>query len=174
MGRKLLFVATGTGRCGTKFVSHLLTGVGLPCGHETFFGSRGLEGAERFLAWRYPRYVGDCSWLAAPYLETYEALRDAFVIHLLRHPKRYIDSHLKLWPEGRRTAFSRFVCEHLPGVTLIDDVNDRATWEAYKWVHWNRMIERATANRPRASSNASMRPSSRRSYRSRRRRRRKR
>lgn len=148
MGRKLLLIVTGTGRCGTKFVSRLLTGVGLPCGHETFFTWRGLEGVDRNLAWHHPQCIGDCSWQAAPFLETHEALRDAFVIHLLRHPKAYIDSHLKLWPEGHRTPFSRFVCDQLPEITLIDDMDDRFTWEAYKWIHWNRMIERATKDRP--------------------------
>lgn len=148
MSRKLRFIATGTGRCGTKFVAALLTGVGLPCGHEVFFTPHGLAHCDRFLTWRHLHLVGSSSWQAAPYLETHEALREAFIIHLLRHPKHYIDSHLKLWPAGRRTVFSRFVCDRLPEISLIDDMDDRYTWEAYKWTHWNRMIERTTANRP--------------------------
>jgi len=148
VGRKLQFIVTGTGRCGSKFMTHFLTGIGWPCGHEVFFTPHGLAHVDRFLTWRHLRLVGACSWMAAPYLETHEAIRDAFVIHLLRHPKRYIDSHLKLWPRKRRSVFSRFVCDNLPEINLIDDMDDRFTWEAYKWIHWNRMIERATANRP--------------------------
>lgn len=35
--QKLDFLVTGTGRCGTVYVAELLTSLGIPCGHESFF-----------------------------------------------------------------------------------------------------------------------------------------
>jgi len=35
--QKLDFLVTGTGRCGTVYMAELLTSLGIPCGHESFF-----------------------------------------------------------------------------------------------------------------------------------------
>jgi hypothetical protein len=35
--KKLEYIVAGTGRCGTVFFSHLLTNMGIPCGHEHIF-----------------------------------------------------------------------------------------------------------------------------------------
>jgi hypothetical protein len=35
--QNLDFLVTGTGRCGTVYMAELLTSLGIPCGHESFF-----------------------------------------------------------------------------------------------------------------------------------------
>ena len=49
--QKLDFLVTGTGRCGTVYMAELLTSLGIPCGHESFFqmpeGSKEVNQVER-------------------------------------------------------------------------------------------------------------------------------
>ena len=42
MCNELKIISTGTGRCGTAYMSKLLTSVGIPCGHESLFTNKGL------------------------------------------------------------------------------------------------------------------------------------
>lgn len=133
--RKLRIIGTGTGRCGTTFLAEYLTSAGIPCGHERFFCHGGLEAAEHALE-VWPGLVADSSWLAAPFLNS-EPLKEAFVIHLVRHPKAYIESSLRTWGPGH-TPWTLFAQRHLPGLERFED--DRITWLAYRYAGWNRLI----------------------------------
>ena len=44
--KKLDVIVVGTGRCGTGYMAKLLTGMGIPCGHESIFTFRGIEEAK--------------------------------------------------------------------------------------------------------------------------------
>ena len=140
--RRLRIIVTGTGRSGTGFASRWLTSVGIPAGHEAFFDWRGLEHAVRLLALREPHFVGECSWEAAPFLNS-DPLRDALVVHQVRHPRRVIESCLRV-PVGVMPRYERFLFEHLPVVRRYKTELDRT---ACRWVHWNRMIEEAIQGR---------------------------
>lgn len=135
--RKLKIIVTGVGRCGTGFVARYLTSAGLSCGHENFFGSGGLEKAVEILETRWKGRVGDSSWLAAPYLDS-EPLGEALVIHLVRHPLDTIRSALKIGDSSTRASrYYQFQRQFLPEM----DGMDEPTRVAYRYVHWNRMIE---------------------------------
>lgn len=50
-------MVTGSGRCGTTWISRALTRAGVPCGHEAVFNPQGSG---------WPDYLqGDASWVAA-------------------------------------------------------------------------------------------------------------
>ena len=140
--RTLAIVVTGTGRSGTGFASRWLTSVSVPCGHEAFFVHRGLEHALLMLKMRHQHYVGDCSWEAAPHLDS-QPLRDALVVHQVRHPKRVIDSCMRV-PQMVTPHYARYMERHLPRIARYRRTMDRA---ACRWVWWNRMIERAVEGR---------------------------
>ena len=137
--RRFDIIATGTGRCGTKFVAELLTSVGVKCLHETFFTPYGLGYAYRMITeghWTGTR--AESSWQAAPYLQD-DLLRGAFVIHLVRHPKEFIESVLKVWPADGHTPWTTFAQTIIPSLKQYE--NDRPTWLAHRYAAWNQMIE---------------------------------
>tara|TARA_R110000751_G_scaffold71396_1_gene144477 strand:- start:617 stop:1147 length:531 start_codon:yes stop_codon:yes gene_type:complete len=67
------FIITGTGRCGTGFMSKVVG-----CGHEEVFG---VDGPGAFKE-------GDSSWMAAPYLQDYSCPK----IHVVRDPADVLPS----------------------------------------------------------------------------------
>jgi hypothetical protein len=140
--RRLAVVVTGTGRSGTGYAAQWLTSAGIPCGHETFFYFRGLEGAATRLR-RYPELVAEASWMAAPYLECPQ-LKDALVVHQVRHPKSVIESCVR-HPPGTTPAYLAFLEHHCPEVAVWPDTLNKA---AARWIHWNRYIEERTNGRP--------------------------
>jgi len=110
--RRLKYLVTGTGRCGTVYMARLLTLAGIPCGHESIFDWKGITWAKRRLAGEVPlelssistirlengRWSPEPEWLtdveaieaessymAAPFLEE-SFLSETKVIHLVRHP----------------------------------------------------------------------------------------
>jgi len=140
--RALELVVTGTGRSGTGYAARWLTSVGIPAGHEAFFDHRGLEHALRMLASRGEHYRAECSWEAAPFLDS-QPLRDALVVHQVRHPKRVIESCLRV-PPGITPHYERYLEKHLTLVLRYKTELDKA---ACRWVHWNQMIEEAAQGR---------------------------
>lgn len=138
---KLQLIGTGTGRCGTRYVAKLLSSAGLLCGHEYFFSFPGLHEARRRLNQERNAYVGDISWLAAPLLDSVE-LRDALVIHVIRHPKKVIESMVRM-PERMTPPYNSFLERHLPILLAYDEEIDKA---ALRYVGWNRWIERLCAD----------------------------
>ena len=135
--RKLKIIVTGTGRSGTGFAARWLTSIGIPSGHEHFFDYHGPEHARRMLAIRDFHIVGECAWEAAPHLGC-PALKDALVVHQVRHPKRVLESCLRV-PPGTTMHYYCYLEEYLPLVRQYKTVLDKA---ACRWVHWNRMIGR--------------------------------
>ena len=109
----LKYLITGTGRCGTVFISRFLTSVGIVCTHEAFFTPFGLGVAKERLEKEYfsssrisrkilpsERYGGspfkgkpiaESSHFAAPFLDS-PILKDTVKIHLIRHPYKVISS----------------------------------------------------------------------------------
>jgi hypothetical protein len=79
------FVVTGCARSGTTYISAVLSGLGLRCGHEVVFGPR----TRAFTG--FGEQHGDCSWLAAPFLGQ---TGDALVFHQVRHPLKVVRSLL--------------------------------------------------------------------------------
>ena len=85
--KKLQYVVTGTGRCGTVFLANLLTSVAIPCGHESIFTNWGIEEARARLEGQAPIWISaisraacgdwlpdadiaaDSSYMAAPFLD---------------------------------------------------------------------------------------------------------
>uniref|UniRef100_A0A6M3M7S3 Putative sulfotransferase domain contining protein n=1 Tax=viral metagenome TaxID=1070528 RepID=A0A6M3M7S3_9ZZZZ len=138
---KLQLIGVGTGRCGTRYVAKLLSSAGLLCGHEYFFSYPGLVEARRRLGQERNAYVGDASWLAVPLLESPE-LRDALVVHIVRHPKAVIESMLRV-PPGLAPPYDAYLRRHLPIMWAYDEEIDR---DALRYVGWNRWIERLCAD----------------------------
>lgn len=134
--RKLPLIVTGTGQCATAFYAKFLTSAGIPTGHEAFFRpfDKHKERLER--VWKH--LIADCSWLAAPYLHIPQ-LEDALLVHLIRHPKGYIESCHRLtpWQSPEYTSFAQRHCKEL------QQYNTTVNYAAAKYVYWNEMIERA-------------------------------
>lgn len=115
--KKLKYLVTGTGRCGTVFCARLLTSLGIPCGHECCFDWRGLDYAKVKLEgykpletseiskieWKNNNFHSIPSWLdesaieaessymAAPFLDD-DCLKDTKIIHVIRNPIKVLNS----------------------------------------------------------------------------------
>jgi len=139
--RKLKLVLTGTGRCATGFYAKFLTSAGITCGHERFFGVGGLETAMDALTHHWVGTVVESSWLAAPFLDD-EPLKDALIVHLVRHPKLVIESWLRV-PVETTPVYADFLSAHLPEIEQHSGI-DRL---AYRYVEWNRLIEQKCIGR---------------------------
>lgn len=122
-------VVTGTGRCGTRYASHVLSAAGVPCGHEDVFTFRVANQGHR------PKWGGlaaDSSWLAVPFLPRLGAR----VVLLVRHPLDVVRSMLALgwFADGQRLQISRAVGRHRPEVHAE---RSRADQCLSLWLHWN-------------------------------------
>lgn len=148
MGKFWLVVA-GTGRCGTKFMSEVLKSAGVRCTHQHFFTcsyngnlvTRDVM-AERLVAWRDNEWAqnAESSWLAAPFVRLPE-MEGLTVVHLVRHPKKVIDSLVKVEVferEDRYGNFYRFAYKYCPGIAHEKTPKERA---AHFYIAWNAMIE---------------------------------
>ena len=138
---RLKLIITGVGRCGTSFMARYVNSTGFPCGHERFFDWHGYEFALTRLRTYWRGTTGESSWCAAPFLDR-PVLKDALLVHLIRHPRDYIGSMLKIWPiYSDHTDYTRFAAECVPELNNWDQ--DRVTWSALRWLRWNEMLERA-------------------------------
>lgn len=139
MERGFWLLVTGTGRCGTGYVAQVLTSVGVPCSHEGLFHPfhDPLAAVAERQANPWWNWQASSSWLAAPFLGRPE-LDGVTVVHLVRHPKRVIDSmtymQLVANPPG---AYRAFRLKHLPELRGLPPVE----YAAATYVKWNRMIE---------------------------------
>lgn len=74
------YIITGTGRCGTGYMSTFMTHLHQATGHELVFNPETIaRGQGQPPPWQYMR--GDASWLAAPFIPT----MDIPVMHLVRN-----------------------------------------------------------------------------------------
>lgn len=136
------YLVTGTGRCGTGYVAKALTSAGVNCTHEGVFSLNGVEHArETIQNWRANPSWGweaESSWMAAPFLDD-PVLEGVTVVHLVRHPFDFIQSHIRMcnW-DGRYAGFNQWTYAHVPG---LEDVADPVCRSARLYVQWNEMIE---------------------------------
>lgn len=128
------FVVTGCGRSGTGYVSQLLSALGVPCGHEAIYGPTGPGG--------WGGLLGDSSWLAVPYLDEF----DGTVIHLVRDPRKVVESHLRIqfFADHHRTSYQQALRRAAPEVFHPGGQFERA---CRYWVLWNGIVERHTDQR---------------------------
>lgn len=124
--RRLLVV--GTGRCGTRYASHVLRAAGVECGHEQVFTFRVALGIRR-PAWA--SFAADSSWLAVPSLPV-----KARTILLVRHPLDVVHSMLSLgwFADDRRKDVAKVIYRHRPEITAEATRADKCL---AMWCHWN-------------------------------------
>lgn len=155
--RGLWLIITGSGRCGTGYIAKVLTSAGVKCTHEgVFHPNRDPDGPivppglvrddeikrrirlnRDNVAWGWQ---AESSWLAAPYLDLPD-VEEMTIMHLVRHPKKVIDSQMRMRAfEGGDVGgnFWPFILEHMPELATIEDEFVRA---GYFYVEWNRRIE---------------------------------
>ena len=133
----LRYLITGTGRCGTGYMAQVLRSAGIKCGHEDVFGLGGLEYARQVMG----DWEAESSWLAAPFLDD-PLLEEVTVVHLVRDPKKVIDSWLGLgYLQGDSPVYHAWMCAHLPWLLSWADPEHRA---AAIYIGWNKMIKDKT------------------------------
>lgn len=152
----LPLIVTGTGRCGTGFISKFLTSAGVPCGHETIFSTGGLEQAKINRLYRTD-LVGDSSWLAAPYLDS-DLLKDAFVVHLVRHPRKQIASALKLRRTMASVNINRYLVFQRKIMPELAEYDNEIDELVFRYIAWNRTIERYCKGRQFVTFNIEREP----------------
>lgn len=127
----LRFYVVGTGRSGTGYISQFLTLSGILTGHEEVYGYQ----AQR------PDLVGECSWLAVPYLKNCTKP----IFHVVRHPESTLKSMLggEMFGPGRKNKWfkTREQFVNMSGLDMIDAMRI--------YVQWNKMCERLTSRRYR-------------------------
>lgn len=165
---KLQLLVTGTGRCGTVYMSRLLSSLGIQCGHESIFNSDGwpdakkrllgdsdtvlstvcqtdiLTGAEIGDGWlNRSNLVAESSYMAAPFLCD-PLIRDVPIIHIIRNPLEVISSFVKDFeyfshPRWiRRERYHQFIYSHLPA---LHEYKNPVSAAVFFYLHWNIMIE---------------------------------
>jgi len=125
----LRFLITGTGHCGTGYVSQLLRSVGVVCGHEKVFGPDGVLKEE--LHWR--DLQANSGWPDAAFID-HPVYKDAKLYHVVRHPLRVIESFLITGAGSVRTWMHAYIDVRLNG----------HPWQllAERYLAWNRLIEK--------------------------------
>jgi hypothetical protein len=121
----LEFIIVGTGRCGTGYMSRLVTSAGKSCGHESIFNPE-------FKGSLYKTYLaGDSSWLAVPYLHL--VADTTKIIHIVRNPLNvfrswFFDQNtvLSLAPSSTLSVYSNYLLRHYPNVVKQDTQIDKA------------------------------------------------
>jgi FkbM family methyltransferase len=136
-------LVTGTGRCGTGYIAQLLNSTDVRCSHEGVFTTKGWEHALEGIrqrrvnpSWDWP---AESSWLATPFLQKPE-LYPLTIVHLTRHPKKVIDSHLRLMLYKKCAGpYYQWMNQHIPGINEWDRPEDKA---ALWYLSLNRLCER--------------------------------
>jgi hypothetical protein len=168
----LKLIVTGTGRCGTVFLSKFLTSIGVPCCHEGVFNTDPEEKIIERINDSSKRTLSDCSltssffdqdkkeWLdvlgsvadssymAAPYLN-HSLVRDIPLIHVIRNPIDVISSFILDFnyfsdEMSIDDEYQNFIYQTVPELKHIAHQIDRAFWFYYSW---NKIIEDACQNR---------------------------
>jgi hypothetical protein len=139
----LEILITGTGRCGTAFAAHLLESAGVYCTHEVVFNPMGWSAAQEQMRLMIERpewnWTAESSWGGAVHL-TRPELDSVTVVHLVRHPKKVLDSHLREW-KARHPHYNphyHWLTKHLPELADYDTPEGKA---ACKVLRLNEMIE---------------------------------
>lgn len=117
------FAIIGTGRCGTRYMSHVLHACSLDCGHENWWTLRPHR--------RKSGLDGDSSWMALPSIEL--GLWSGPVVHITRHPVHVVSSLAGIEFFSRRRAFGDFALTHEPALTDTSPFEACVEW----WARWN-------------------------------------
>jgi len=153
---KWWLVVTGTGRCGTGYISQVLNSVGVKCSHEDIFAPyhtpegpiipEGLVTDDEIRDRMRTRlnnawwgWQAESSWMAVPYLDLPE-MEKMTIVHLVRDPKKTIDSMIRTggFTEETGELFWQFQIKHLPELLETDDLLERA---GLFYTRWNARIE---------------------------------
>jgi len=160
--RGFWLIITGTGRCGTGYIAHVLNSVNIKCSHEGVFSPNhdpngpvipdGLVTDEEIMGRIRVRkknpwwgWQADSSWMAAPYLERAE-LEGMTIVHLVRDPKKTIDSMVRTggFNSDIGGLFWQFQIKHMPELLETESRFERAGWF---YTRWNERIERCATLR---------------------------
>jgi hypothetical protein len=152
--RRLDYVVTGTGRCGTTYMAKLLTSLGFPCTHEAVFTHSGFNPHSKINSlvsisngrWLSDRakIVAESSYMSAPYLRSLKRLQGSKIIHLVRDPIRVVFSFIEGFQyfefnHPNNDPYQTFIYGHIPNLTQDLDQISRA---CLFYVEWNEMIEK--------------------------------
>lgn len=136
-------IITGCGRSGTKYISTVLTAVGVKCYHEVFFGAHlARNDVYRTDVEDVP---AEASWLAAG-AEKYIAL-GTVVAHQTRNPVCVIRSMMGIKSFVRQTSYLKYLYRCLAEHNL-EDLNEINACMEF-WIRWNAMAENITGFRYR-------------------------
>lgn len=117
------FVITGTGRCGTSYMSTVMQACRIVTGYQEKYTSAGYQ--------PNPFIRGDSSWMAPPHLDRFTG----YVLHVVRNPLDTINS---LIGSHFFDTNKEFIQAHAPTVLTYETNVERAmAW----YVEWNRRIE---------------------------------
>jgi hypothetical protein len=160
----LRYVVAGLPRSGTKYISKVLTGLGLDCGHERHFGyERAIVERDKEGIW------GDASWMSVPYLKALPS--GTIVFHQMRNPVNVLnsnlppggDSYFRTWDENAGLASDPLYSKNIPWKKFIWDTTRDWVWPQgggevpegpeeiqrliHWWMNWNLWIESAVLRR---------------------------
>jgi tetratricopeptide (TPR) repeat protein len=128
--KKIGILITGTGRCGTGYMSQLLTSAGFPCGHEDIFSLTINKG--KLINNERP---GESSWLAVPFLSS-SCFDEATIVHAVRHPLDTIASFKTIKFFIEKNLFYLYTERFLPELKILDP--NKAFF--YFFMEWTKMI----------------------------------
>lgn len=168
---KLKFIITGTGRCGTLYLSKLLSFCNIFCGHETIFDYSSWNvilqrifndkklTLSKIAKDTYGDYLldnsieADSSYMAMPYLNL-NVFDSCKFVHLIRHPENVINSFCNYLNYFYDESFLElnefdknylnFIYKHVPDIKKYKNPYDRA---AYFYLFWNNQIEEKLKNK---------------------------
>ncbi len=129
------FLITGCGRSGTGYTAQLLTALGYQCGHEEIFSITAVSGGR--VAWP-DTYLGDSSWLAAPYL--HEMPAGTAILHQVRDPLAVVRSLVRIRLFEVPGPYLEFLASHLEGIDRCPPVEAALRY----WDEWNGLVEEAS------------------------------
>lgn len=124
----LRFIVVGTGRCGTGYISQILTRMGIPCGHEWVYSPHPRRNP-------HIEILGDSSAQAVPFVPDF----DGFVFHQVRNPLQVIGSFIgfNLFKDYRwHGPDGEFMAQHFHFTG--DELGDAMRY----YVEWNQRCER--------------------------------
>lgn len=129
------FLITGCGRSGTGYTAKLFTALGSRCGHEEIFSLRAVESGR--VAWP-DTYLGDSSWLAAPFL--HELPEGTAVLHQVRDPLAVVRSFVRIRLFETPGAYLDFLAGHFAGIERQAPIEAALRY----WDRWNALVEEAS------------------------------
>jgi len=115
-------IITGTGRCGTGYMSQVIERAGLHCTHEQVFTPDGVD---------EPHVWAEASWMAVPYLPHYA---DTPVVLVHRHPLAVFSSFLGMHFFDRPSPHLEFLHRKNPALRDLNPID--AAIDHY--LFWNR------------------------------------